>query len=510
MHVKQKQLFAGAASVTALLLLAGCGPKAGGGGDAAKGENGKPGAAAGAAEATPVRVTPASMQTVTRSIPITGSLAALQTVQITPKVTGRILEVLGREGAVVRKGEIVARQETEDASDQLRQAEANLQAARARLSQAQTQARLQTTQNATGITDAQQALQAAQSQLAIARRPQRTQEVAVAQNAVAQAQANYERAATDRKRYDQLVQEGAAAQITLDQYVTNEKVTKAALDTAKQQLNIAQTGGRTEQIQNAETAVRRAQGQLRLARANNQQSLVREDDIRAAQATVAQNQAAVALARQQIGNADIRSPIDGVISERLTEPGQLATPAAAVARVISLDTVYFEAQVPETAISELRAGLPVTVKVDAFPGRSFDGKIVRVNPSGNASSRTFNVRINLPNNKGLLRPGMFARGGVIAERRRGVVVSKDALIPTDGKFQLFVAETENKATLRTVTVGIETAQTTEVTTGLKEGERVIVAGQDGLKDGAAISIQPGDGGGAAAKSAASGGGAAGA
>ncbi len=480
----------------ALLLLAGCGGKP----DAAKGGDAKPGAAA-TVEAKPVRVSPASLQTVTRSIPITGSLAALQTVAITPKVTGRILQVLGREGAVVRRGEIVAQQETEDAEDQLRQAEANLQSARARLSQAQTQARLQTTQNATGVTDAQQALQGAQSQLALARRPQRLQEVAVAQNAVAQAQANFERAATDRKRYDQLVKEGAAAQITLDQYVTNEKVAKAALDTARQQLNIAQTGGRTEQVQNAETAVRRAQAQLRLARANTEQTLVRQDDIRAAQATVAQNQAAVALARQQIANAAIRSPIDGVISERLTEPGQLATPAAPVARVISLDTVYFEAQVPETAISQLRAGLPVSVNVDAYPGRSFSGKIARLNPSGNATSRTFSVRINLPNGKGLLRPGMFARGAVIAERRQGVVVSKDAIIPLDGKYQVFVAGTDNKAALRTVTVGIETPQTTEVTTGLREGERVIIAGQDGLKDGAPISIQTGDDGAAKAASA---------
>jgi HlyD family secretion protein len=497
------------------LVGAGC-SRPGGEGEAAKGGEKAAASQPAATTASPVRVATAKRETVTRAVPVTGSLAALQSVDLSPKLAARVVRVAGREGATIRAGEVAVQQDTSDFVVQLKQAQANLQAAQARLKQSQaslesaqvrleqarTQAGLQVTTSDAGVRDAEQQVRSAQAQLELAKRPQRTQEIEVAENSVATAQANYDRAKSDRERYETLVKEGAAAQITLDQYVNQEKVAKANLDSAQKQLEIAREGGRTENVRNAETALARAQTQLRLAKANRAQVDVRRDDVKAAQAavtqaeadirasraTVAQNEATVANARLQIANASIVSPISGIISERLTEPGQQAAPGGVVLRVVALNTVFFEAQVPETELAAVKPGQVVTVNVDSFPGREFEGKIARVYPTGNTASRSVLVRVEIDNSGTLLRPGLYARGRVVAEQREGVVVPKDALVTRGDKTYVFVAANGGQASEREVRVGIRDTNTVEILSGVRAGEQVITAGQGVLKDGSPVQV----------------------
>ncbi|MBC8104315.1 MAG: efflux RND transporter periplasmic adaptor subunit [Cytophagales bacterium] len=465
--------------------------KSGKGGTAAKGQPA-------AQQSTPVTVTPAAEQTVTRSVPVTGSITALQSVSLTPKISARVVRVSGREGASVSAGEIVVQQDTSDLRQQLEQAQANLQSAQARLNQAQTNYRIQQSTSSTGVQNAQAGLASARSNLTLARNPQRSEQVTQAEIAVRQAKANYERAVADRKRYDYLVKEGAAAQATLDQYATTEAVQKANLENAQQSLKIALTGGRTEQVAQAQEQFRQAEIALQQARSNVQQNQVSQGEIRAAQAAVAQNRAAVDLARQQVADAAIRSPISGVISVRSTEPGQQAAPGAAVATLVSLGTVYFQAQVPETTLRDIQQNQSVEAKIDAYPNKSFRGRVARIYPTGSTSSRTFSVRVDIPNEAGLLKPGMFARGQVILERRRGIVIPKDALVAKGGdtsKYQVFLATGGGKtAKAQDVKIGITTDLTAEIVTGVQSGDQVITAGQDGLKDGAPIQVEGGGSG----------------
>ena len=145
-----------------------------------------------------------------------------------------------------------------------------------------------------------------------------------------------------------------------------------------------------------------------------------------------------------------------MISKRSAEPGQLAGPSAAVLTVISLDSVFFEAQVPETDIGALRIGQTVEVSVDAFPGQKFPGRVAKIYPSGSTSSRSFVVRVAVPNRDGRLRPAMFAprqcRPGTAG---RGPYVSKDALVRTDSGTVIFIAvwRQGGKETCRTGTDG---------------------------------------------------------
>ncbi len=486
---KQLTVLALALGLT-VLAGAGCGK---GGGEQAGGGGvpGGPGATPAADQGTPVRVAKAVEKNVERTVPVTGSVAALQSIDLAPKITARVTQVIGREGTPVRRGQVVVQQDTSDLVTQVEQAQANLASARARLAQVQTQSRVLNTNSVGEVENTRQQLRQAEAALALAKKPQRTQEVAVAENAVRQAQANFERAQSDRQRYDQLVKEGAAAQILLDQYATQEKVSRAALDSARQQLDLARDGGRSENIGTAQANVVRARLGVGQARTNLQQIQARGSDVQAARAAVQLSQAALDFARLQVANASVRSPIDGVVSARLTEPGQLAAPGAAVLRIVSLKNVYFEAQVPETDVASIRAGLPAPVRVDAYPGKVFTGRVARVYPTASTTSRNFVVRVVLDNSGGRLRPGLFARGAIAVERRRGIVIPKDALLTRDGKTTVFVAQTGDTAKLRSVKVGVLTAETAEVRSGVRPGERVIVAGQEALEDGGKIRVQAG-------------------
>jgi HlyD family secretion protein len=526
---KNGMLLGTAVGVTLVFLSVGCSPKAENK-DAAASGDGKAAVQSAANMVAPVDVVPAQTVTVTRTINVTGSLLARDSVSLTPKINNqRIVFVVGREGTIVHAGEVVVQQDTADLVHQLQQAQANLGAAQAnevaaqatvqsdavKVTQAQTNVNLQVTTAKVGIEDAQQQLQSAQANLYLTKRPQRDQEVAVAENNVKQAQANYDKAKTDSERYEQLVKEGAAAQSTLDQYVMQEKVTKASLDSAQQQLDIAKEGGRVEEIQASATQVTRSEGQLRQAKANEQQIQVREDDLRAARAQLAQaiasvkqahaavtqQQAAVALAKQAVEDASIRSPIDGIISARSSEPGQMAAPGNPVLSIVALSTVYFEAQIPETDVNHVQAGQNVPLKLDAFPGRTFIGTVAKLFPSGDMSSRIFNARVEIDNKKAELRPGMFARGAIVAEQRKAVTVPVEAIL-TDPIGSLNADEAKaalantrlyivsnGVAQARKVQPGLLTADGKRVeVNGVQDGEQVVVAGQHNLHDGSKVVI----------------------
>ncbi len=240
-----------AALIALLLLPVGCKPP-----ESGKKPDASPSPAA--IESTPVRVAEARVAPLQKSLAVTGSVAATQSVELAPKIAARVVFLAGREGESVRAGQVVLRQDVSDLQTQVasseaavRQSEAqvgsaiaNVRAADARLAQARTQAKLQTTTSDSGVRDAEQQLASARASLEVAKKPQRTQEVRVAENVVASAQASFEKAASDKKRYEELLKEGAVAQITYEQYVTQEKLARAQLDTAKQQLTLTREGGR--------------------------------------------------------------------------------------------------------------------------------------------------------------------------------------------------------------------------------------------------------------------------
>jgi membrane fusion protein (multidrug efflux system) len=137
----------------------------------------------------------------------------------------------------------------------------------------------------------------------------------------------------------------------------------------------------------------------------------------------------------------------------------------------------------------VRTGQPVAVRVDAYPGRAFTGKVAAVGLAADPRVRTFTVKVRVSNPEHLLRPGMFARGEITVERREQVlVVPRDAVVTVDGQTSIFLAA-GGKARARRIRLGLTNGARVEVLSGLQKGESVIVAGQSGLVDGTPVLVR---------------------
>jgi len=496
-----------ALSVFSIAVLAGCGKKP----DAAP-----PTAIKTAAESTPIQVsvTPVKVHAMSDTAEVTGGLAALNDVTVSVKIAGKMAAVYFREGDVVRAGQIVAQQDTADLQAQLESQRANLLSAQTKLSaanvaltDAKTNLKLTQDQVESSIKQAQAGVASANEQYAIMKQGARVQErqqaeeaVKVAKADIDSAQADRDKARKDLKRYQALARQGAVAPQQLDQMQAiadsadaHYLSAQSRYNSATQNVSLLQEGNRPEDIRKASLAVEQAKEVLVTALANRNQINLRRADVENAQvgiltarAGIDQAKAAVRLAEQALRDASIVSPIDGIVAERKVEPGmQVAVSKPEVMRIVSLNNIYFDAQLTEAQFSEVRVGMSVAVTVDARPGKTFQGTVAKIFPVASAQARSFTVRITLVNEGNLLRPQMFARGRIVlATHANAHVVPRDAVLDPNGSSGRVYVVKDGKAEERKVTLGFSNVQYTEVTSGLIVGDEVVTSGQG--------QIQPGD------------------
>jgi membrane fusion protein (multidrug efflux system) len=205
------------------------------------------------------------------------------------------------------------------------------------------------------------------------------------------------------------------------------------------------------------------------------------------------------LARLQLSYTDIRSPIDGTVTQRLNvvKVGNTVTPPASgridsadstLFVVEDLDTLILRVNVPERELAKLSVGQPAELGFDAVPGRSFIGKIALISPYVDAGTATFGVRIQVTDKEGLLRPGMFARVAIVYERKTDALqIPRTALLEGDGPPKVFVVK-DGKAAERPVQLGLSNGAWVEVVSGLTDGDQVVVVGQGAVKPGAEVRI----------------------
>jgi len=441
-----------------------------------------------AAPATAVAVVSARVGDIPFTVSVTGSLQTLDDVMLSAKLPGKIAKVFVREGDTVQAGQVVVQQETNDLEAQLRQAEATLRSARARLQQARTALELQPTQNETNLRQAEAALEAAKARLRALETGARRQERQQVEQQVASARANLENAQANLERVRRLYQQDAVPKQQLDAAQTAYDIALAQYRTAQEQLSLVQEGPRQEDIDAQRALVRQAEEAVRLARTGDLQLRVRQDEVNAAKALVAQAEAGLFYARQQYESAFIRSPINGTVAMRAAQPGQMAGAGTPLLRIVNLNAIFFEARVSETAVRYVRVGQPVTVTVDAYPGKQFQGTVSRIYPVGSEGSRDFVVRVDMRNEGGMLKPQMFARGEILVGLHRGVVlIPKDAILTQDGKQVVFVVR-EGVARRVAVQTGYINGTNAEVR-GLPPGAQVVVQGQENLRDGDKVRVE---------------------
>ena len=213
-----------------------------------------------------------------------------------------------------------------------------------------------------------------------------------------------------------------------------------------------------------------------------------------AEAQVEQAKAALALARNQLANSTIKSPIHGIVAKKFVEPGEVVSPpmmpGIPLLQIMKLDVLKTKVNISEKRINQIHIGQESEIMVDGFPGKTFCGKISKIAPVVDPQSRTFEVEINIANPELELKAGMFARVNIVLEKRSNVLLLPVEAVSDEGKEKVIFLAKDDVAEERTVTVGLTNGMNVEITSGVKEGEMVIVKGNLGLENGTRIIVEP--------------------
>jgi Cu(I)/Ag(I) efflux system membrane fusion protein len=171
-----------------------------------------------------------------------------------------------------------------------------------------------------------------------------------------------------------------------------------------------------------------------------------------------------------------RSPAGGVVLEKKAVAGMRFMPGEALYQIADVSSVWVLADVFERDIAALKTGMPVTVRIDAYPDREFVGKIGYLYPTLNAQTRTVPVRIELPNPGSLLRPAMYAHVDVkVGVSGTAITVPISAVIDSGTQQRVIVQKEAGRFEPREVKLGLRSDDYVEVKDGVAEGEQVVVA-----------------------------------
>jgi len=186
--------------------------------------------------------------------------------------------------------------------------------------------------------------------------------------------------------------------------------------------------------------------------------------------------------------SEIRAPIGGVVSARYIKVGNAIQPNAQAFKITQMDALHAHIYVPERDIHKLAPKQAATMSLDAWPGKSFSGTILRVNPVVDAATGTVKVTVAMAGNQRELKPGMFGRVEILYDRRdAATLVPKDAVLTEDAAQSVFLVA-DGKAKRRTIKVGYSDSYNYEVLDGLKSGDQVVTTGQANLKDDAKVHV----------------------
>jgi multidrug efflux pump subunit AcrA (membrane-fusion protein) len=233
-----------------------------------------------------------------------------------------------------------------------------------------------------------------------------------------------------------------------------------------------------------ETAYTNAQQQYAQAKDGAQQ-----EDKTAAKASLEQAEAAERIARKRLSDSTLIAPISGFVSKRNIEEGAMASPGTPVFTIVELDPVEIQVGVPETDVRLVHKGQPAVVTASARPGMSFSGKVRLVNVSAEPQTRTYMVRITVPNPKGGLLVGMIAEARILGSETLDVLTLPGQSLVRDpqGAPQVFIYfPNEKRVYAKRVTAGGVMGRDVQIVDGVKDSDWIVVAGQQLVREGSVV------------------------
>jgi len=443
-----------------------------------------------------------------------GSLEAPLNVQIAPKITGRIVMLNVREGDPVHKGQVLVGIDASDVEANVQQQMATLAEAQYKLAQAilnqnpadvavNTQILQQKASVASAKADVKQAEASNAAQLAGAEANIRDAQSKIdnANSNISGAQANLDNARTKFSRVQSLFQKGFVATQVVDDARAALAVQESALQVAKgqlasaiaskesiqQQYNVIKAQGEAN-IEAARAKATQANASLTSANANTSQKSAYRQSIAALKAEVDIARASLSNAKAKRADAVLISPLDGYVTQRLVDPGAIASPNQPILSVQFMKQLWVTISVPEEISSNLHIGQPVKVQLDAEPGKELTANIIQINPAADPQSRQFQIRVIMSNTDNQLKPGMFAHVTLeIGRIKNAIVVPREAVLKDQDGNYVMTVDAKSKAVRVPVVPSGEDESYINIGNALKPGQKVIVMSSTPVREGQTIS-----------------------
>lgn len=199
-------------------------------------------------------------------------------------------------------------------------------------------------------------------------------------------------------------------------------------------------------------------------------------------------EAAFNLASLELDYTQIRAPIAGVISERFARIGNTISAGEAVFRVTSFDPLVAYLHVPEREYRHIAKGQPVAIEIDALQGQRLLAAVTRISPIVDPKTGTFKITIEIVDEDGRIKPGMFGRISIVYDTHENALqIPRSAILEESGSASVFVVE-NNKAVRKTIQTGYGQSGMVEIIDGLSDDDRVVTIGQNGLKENAVVTV----------------------
>jgi RND family efflux transporter MFP subunit len=416
-----------------------------------------------------------------------GYVTARRQATVSAKVTGKVTEVLIEEGMRVEEGAVLARLDDTEAKAQLALARAQLAAARSQVAEIRAQL-----EQAERDQERQRELFERRSPLATARA-----QLAAAQAQLAEVRAQIEHADREYERQRELFERQLVAQQALDVARAQRDALRARLAAGTEQVRVAQEAVAVAEVNTAQ-ALEAAQAQRDTLRAK---LAAAGEAIRVAQegVAVAEVQVANTVIRAPFsGMVVAKSAQPGEMISPISAGGGFTR--TGIGTIVDMDSLEIQVDVNEAFINRVKPGQPVEATLNAYPDSRIPAEVIAIIPTADRSKATVKVRIALKQRDPRIVPEMGARvrflerarpeapGGGPA--RTGVLVPAEAVRP-DGDHAVVFVYAEGKVERRRVAPGQTVGADRQVLSGLRPGERVVVSPPDSLRDGAAVRLSEG-------------------
>lgn len=366
---------------------------------------------------------PVKSESLNLRIRASGIVQPIQTVNLSPKVAGQLVQLFVEQGDRISKGEIIAKMDDRSIQTQIAQAEANLANA--------------------------------QSNLDRLKNGSRVEEIASAKARLESAKARANLSRTRLERNQDLANQGVITRDRLDELFADQKANTANLLEQQRQLDQLQNGSRPE-------------------------------DIAQAQAQVKESQARLDSAKVQLDDTIIRSPFNGIITQKFSNVGAFVTPTTSASAVGSGSSTSIVsaasgleilAKVPEVDIAQIKIGQKVEIVADAYPDQTFTGEVRLIAPEAviEQNVTSFQVRVRLVTGLDELKSGMNTDLRFI-----GAKINKALLVPTvaiateKGQTGLYIPDQNQKPKFQPITIGITIDNQTQILNGVSSGDLVFV------------------------------------